>query len=107
MKTMLLIPALAALTGLSQGCATSRPQEMALVCPHCKVVIIESMPRAVSRDLEGIDRDDVFITYPENEIRHSCPGCQGSLVTLFKEGKLKHRCTICEQGPYSCPVAHR
>jgi len=89
---------------LLAGCATERPTEQALVCPQCKEVTIEHFPKAISPDEE--------ISYPHaneywTQIEHVCPGCQGALTTLFKEGKWQHKCSICEQSPFSCPVSHR
>jgi len=28
------------------------------------------------------------------------------LATLFKEGKLMHKCSICKDSPFTCPVLH-
>jgi hypothetical protein len=89
---------------LASGCATSRSTNQALVCPQCKDVAIERLPRAYSLD-EATSYS--FWEREETTIEHSCPGCQGALITLFKEGKLRHKCSICEQTPFSCPVSHR
>jgi hypothetical protein len=32
-------------------------------------------------------------------------GC-GWLRSLFKEGKLQHKCSICKEKPFKCPVFH-
>lgn len=52
---------------------------------------------------------DVFSDYSDATTqvgRHECPGCQGALATLFKEGKLQHQCSICTQEGYTCPLIH-
>ncbi len=36
----------------------------------------------------------------------TCPGCQGAIKTFFKEGKLKHKCSVCKESPFTCPVIH-
>ena len=36
-----------------------------------------------------------------------CPGCRGTLKTFFTEGKWNHKCTVCEQKPFTCPLEHR
>lgn len=86
------------------GCATTRPAEQALVCPRCKVVTIEPSPDEFSIE-EGLTRS--YRASHSTIVRHSCPGCQGALTTLFTEGKLQHKCSICDQSPFSCPVSHR
>lgn len=87
---------------LLTGCATTNPKEQALVCPQCKVVTIT--PRVPVFEGEG---KPLRLRSEETETEHSCPGCQGALTTFFKEGKFQHQCSICEQEPFSCPVAHR
>jgi len=36
-----------------------------------------------------------------------CPGCKGTVKTFFAEDKWKHKCTVCEQRPFTRPIAHR
>jgi|DeeseametaMP2916_FD_contig_81_145011_length_794_multi_2_in_0_out_0_1 hypothetical protein len=36
--------------------------------------------------------------------QHECPGCQGALTTFLKKGELRHECSVCEEGPYSCQL---
>jgi len=95
---------LLAVVAMASGCATSRGTEQALVCPQCKEVTIERFPRAYSPD-EAISY--AFWDREGTTVEHSCPGCQGALTTLFKEGRLRHKCSICEQTPFSCPITHR
>jgi len=77
---------------LLTGCASTKSTKQVLVCPECKIVLQEEFdPFSDTTDVRMVEK-------------HSCPGCQGALVTLFKEGKLKHKCSICSQTPYSCPV---
>lgn len=92
------------LVGLLSGCATGRPVPQALVCPQCQTVTIEPMPRLLSPDeLEFAPHN----MWSDTVFEHQCPGCQGALATLFKEGRLKHVCSICEQGGFRCPVSHK
>lgn len=39
--------------------------------------------------------------------QNKCPGCQGILSRFAREGKWQHRCSICEQRAFQCPVLHR
>jgi len=79
------------------GCASTRPAKQVAVCPECKTVVEE-----ISRGSES----DYGAWNTREERRHSCPGCQGALITFFKEGKFQHKCSICSQGPFTCPVVH-
>jgi len=88
-----------ALLALIGGCATSQPTKQAMVCPQCKMVSIERPPIPHSPDDYQPIREQVEV--------HECPGCQGSLTTFFKEGKLQHKCSVCEQMPFTCPFSHR
>ena len=38
--------------------------------------------------------------------RDECPNCQGALETFFREGKWKHKCSVCKDTPYTCPILH-
>lgn len=99
----LTLPALAV---MAVGCATGGNEtSRALVCPECETVLLEPAPQpALSPDEEGI----YYSSSLERERRqHTCPGCQGALTTLFKEGKLKHQCSVCSQGAFRCPIDHR
>ena len=89
---------------LASGCATSRSAQQARVCPQCKEVTLERLPGIYSPD-EAVSY--AFWDQERTTTEHSCPGCQGALITLFKEGKLRHRCSICEQASFSCPRSHR
>lgn len=93
---------LVAVVVLASGCATSRGKEQALVCPQCReVTITRTIP--VFEGEGNLPPREEEVT----EIKHSCPGCQGALTTLFTEGKLQHKCSVCEQSPFSCPFSHR
>ena len=86
----------AAMIGFATGCASTKTTTQATVCPECKTVIEQ-----VST---GRPEYDLYETREER--RHSCPGCQGALVTFYKEGKFQHKCSICSQGAFTCPVVH-
>ena len=90
------------IVALVSGCATSRSTEQALVCPQCKEVTL-------TRTISVFEGEGNLPPRQEEvtETKHSCPGCQGALTTFFKEGKLQHKCSICQQAPFSCPVYHR
>ncbi len=100
-------PALAFFIGtavvlVAAGCATTKSTSQALVCPQCKVLSVTNTITVFDESESNLSPHDKEII----ETSHSCPGCQGALTTFFKEGKLKHKCSICEQAPFSCPVAH-
>lgn len=86
------------------GCATSdgaKGKESALVCPQCKMVAVDTM-----RPDWGFGRNTRLGWVPAKVYEDQCPGCQGVIETLFKEGKWKHKCSICKDSPYTCPVVH-
>ena len=84
------------------GCATTKPAREVLVCPQCKIVTV-TRTVAVIPDSEGnLPPEDQEVT----ETQHSCPGCQGAIATLLKEGKFHHKCSICEQEAFTCPISH-
>lgn len=87
---------------LANGCATAPANGHALVCPQCKEVTI-------TRTVTVFDESEAHFSPQDKEVTetsHSCPGCQGALVTFFKEGKLRHECSICEQTPFSCSIGN-
>jgi hypothetical protein len=88
----------AALLGVA-GCATARTATEATVCPECKTVVEQ-----VEQISTGRPEYDLYET--REGLRHSCPGCQGALITFFKEGKLQHKCSVCSQSPFTCSVVH-
>lgn len=102
MKPIMMGGLLLSGVALVSGCATSRGTEQALVCPQCKEVTITRTIPVFEGDGNLPPREEEV-----TETKHSCPGCQGALTTFFKEGKLRHKCSICEQSPFSCPIAHR
>lgn len=119
--------AMIALSGLLQSCAT--PQQRvtttgekarkteSIVCPQCKMVAVASFPPwqahpwAFSSPSAGwYPGWSSFgwggLAYPQKTYEDKCPGCQGALTTFAREGKLKHKCSICAQRPFKCPVFH-
>ena len=85
------------------GCATSKSTKTALVCPQCKMVTVTRTVTVFPEGEGNFPPEDQEMT----EMQHSCPGCQGAIVTLFKEGKFHHKCSICEQEAFTCPISHR
>jgi len=85
-----------AATLLAAGCTSLRSGRTALACPDCRAVF--------ERDNVGYEDGYAF---PEVNVRHECPGCQGLLSTLFTEGRWGHKCSRCEGAPYSCVVYGR
>ena len=88
------------------GCASTggpKNKQQALVCPQCKMVAL-----TVNRPYFGWYGHGYYngSNIPITTYRDTCPGCQGAIKTLFQEGKWKHRCSVCKDSPYTCPVVH-
>jgi len=88
------------------GCASSNETggngKRALVCPQCKMVSVKiPAPLYRSGSRHGLYPGDKQVYYKD-----TCPGCQGAIETFFKEGKLKHTCSICKDSPFVCPINH-
>gem|GEM_PF-824462 len=85
------------------GCAsineTGGKGRQALVCPQCKMVTV-----TVDRSYYGTG--PFGYRGPARVYQDTCPSCQGLIETLFKEGRLKHKCSICKGSPFTCPIAH-
>ena len=84
------------------------PKQEALVCPECKMVAVTTY-QPLSSGFGGPGWRSYGWggpAYPLHVYQHQCPGCQGAIVTLFKEGKLQHKCSICKEKPFNCPVVH-
>ena len=64
----------------------------AIACPDCRVVV------------ETDSNIEDYSNTPTPFLRHECPGCQGSLTSVLKGGKLQHSCSVCKDSPYSCNV---
>ena len=124
----LTLAGVAALTvsGLLQSCATSAPPVTAggkvrgnesIVCPQCKMVAVATFPPYQSHPWAFSSPSASWypgwssfawggLAYPQKSYEDKCPGCQGALTTFAREGKLKHKCSICAQKPFKCPVFH-
>ena len=89
---------LLALTGCASTDETSGKGKHALVCPQCKMVAM-----TVNRPPSGGAGRYAGTQTVYHDI---CPYCQGAMETLFKEGKFKHKCSICKDSPYACPICH-
>ena len=102
---------LLAVTALLQGCssvASTGGTQQALVCPQCKMVeTVAWLPAGPSFSRAGVSAYGVNGLYPSATLtKHSCPGCQGALTTFTREGKWEHKCSICQQRAFSCPIIH-
>jgi|SRR5581483_2496151 len=120
--------AIVALTfgALLQSCATenastaasrdagNKPGE-ALVCPQCKMVAVpfyRPIPPYVYYPgfPGGFPGWSTYawggLSLPPTTYEDRCPGCQGAITTFVREGKLQHRCSICREKPFKCPVPH-
>jgi hypothetical protein len=95
-----------------EGCATGKSSgepKTALVCPQCKMVeTVTWLPAGPSFSRAGVGAYGVAdLGYPAgNRKQHACPGCQGMLTSFAREGKWQHKCSICKQRAFSCPVVH-
>jgi len=116
----------ATLTVLLQGCATSTPPAIAggkvrgsesLVCPQCKMVSVATFPPYQSHPWVFSSPSAGWspgwssfawggLAFPQKSYEDKCPGCQGAITTFAREGKLKHKCSICAEKPFKCPVFH-
>lgn len=84
------------------GCATTDNNLAGkTVCPKCRDIPIE-FHDPNRYDDSGVDVD----AFRKDRVAHSCPDCQDAFVTFFKEGKFKHKCTVCEANGYVCPMNH-
>jgi len=85
------------------GCATTNETggkgTQALVCPQCKMV-------AVTVDRSYYGTGPFGYRGPAKVYQDTCPSCHGAVETLFKEGRLKHKCSICKDSPFTCPIVH-
>ena len=101
LSLLLATAGLLALSGCASTNETGGKGKHALVCPQCKMVAVTvNRPYPVGR---GFGRG---YTGPTTVYNDTCPGCQGVIETLFKEGKWKHKCSVCKDSPFTCPVFH-
>ena len=91
-----------AAAALLVSCGTTgvAKKQEALVCPQCRMVKVKTVSYhpGGGRYSGG--------SYPVTTYEHRCEGCQGALITFFREGKLQHKCSICKETPFTCPVIH-
>lgn len=95
----------------------------ATTCPQCKMVAV-TVPQPIGpsfvygRPFTGFGSQYAWgglgngfnwgvATLETTVYEDRCPGCKGTLKTFFTDGRWKHKCTVCEQKPFTCPVAHR
>lgn len=104
-KSVIAASASLAFALVALGCASTNETggkgKQALVCPQCKWVAV-----ATTRPHFGYGHDTRLGRVPAKVYEDTCPGCQGVIETLFREGKWKHKCSICKDSPYTCPVFH-
>ena len=95
--------ALLAFAGCASTNKTGGKGKQALVCPQCKMVAV-----TVNRPYFGWHGRGYYAgsNIPTTTYRDTCPNCQGAMTTLLKEGKLKHKCSVCKDSPFTCPVFH-
>lgn len=110
-------------TSTFSGTASAGKLRQATICPQCKMVAV-TVPQPIARSFAygrpftgfgssygwgglGTGFGWGAPTFGYTVYDDKCPNCQGTLNTFFTEGKWKHRCTMCEQKPFTCPVAHR
>ena len=103
---LLLIPVF-----LFEGCVTSdwSGEGAVVVCPQCNMVARVAYSQAhpsVSR--AGVTTDSIADRgyRPINLHEYTCPGCKGALTGFVSEGKWQHKCSICKQHVFICPVSH-
>jgi hypothetical protein len=97
-------------TALSPPPARAKtPWQEALVCPECKMVAVTTYKPGAYR-LGGGPYSGIYrwgrSSYHDQVYEDRCPGCQGIIVTVLKEGMLQHKCSICKEKPFKCPVFH-
>ena len=107
----LFVGSLSSLALLFQGCATSPSSgeaKTAVVCPQCKMVeTVTYLPAGPSFSRAGVSAYGVAdLGYPTTVHKHTCPSCQGTLTSFVREGMWQHKCSICKQRSFSCPVVH-
>jgi hypothetical protein len=110
-KVLLMAGSLLLTMSLFQGCATndsSNGAKTAVVCPQCKMVeTVAYLPAGPSFSRAGVSAYGVAgLGYPTTAHKHTCPGCQGTPTSFVRKGKWQHKCSICEQHAFSCPVIH-
>jgi len=103
----LAFTALLSLSGCAGTNETAVKGKHALVCPQCKMVAVAKVD---SPYVGGGGRGGYGYGPGYNRTRtvyeDSCPGCRGAITTFFSEGKWKHKCSVCKESPFTCPVFH-
>ena len=104
----LVCAGLLAFSGCASTNETGGKGKQALVCPQCKMVQTEIyLPAGPSFSRAGVSAYGLpGERYPRTVSQHQCPGCQGAIQTLFHDGKWKHKCSVCKESPFTCPVIH-
>jgi hypothetical protein len=96
-------------TAFLASCVTlgeTKKQE-ALVCPQCRMVEVRTaFVRSHGRYPGFPHRIASGPIYHATTYEHRCESCQGLLTTFLREGKFQHKCSICQETPFTCPVIH-
>ena len=99
-----------AAAALLVSCATAREakKQEALVCPQCRMVEVKYVSIQPGGNYPGFrqSRWGSRGVYTGTTYEHRCEGCQGILMTFLREGKFQHKCSICSETPFTCPVIH-
>ena len=103
--------AVVAVIVLLQGCVSTgstRGTQQALVCPRCKMVeTVAWLLAGPSFSRAGVSANGVNGLYPSPPLKkHECASCEGTMMTFARHGKWEHRCSICREGAFSCPMIH-
>lgn len=97
---LIFLAATVALTGCTTTGDGGRNQQ-AMVCPKCKTVAVRTVQPSGNAQAGWTGN-----LRPTTVYEHQCPGCQGAMKTFFREGEWKHKCSVCKDTPYTCPVIH-
>jgi len=97
-----IFPAVPLALLLALGCATPENKLAGkVVCPNCRDIPIEY------HDANRYNYSDVAVgAFRTDRVAHACPNCHGPFSTFLKEGKFKHKCSVCEAKGYVCPINH-
>ena len=81
-------------------------KQEALVCPQCRMVKVANVSSQPGGRYPGFPQSRFGGNYAGTTCEHRCEGCQGTLITFFREGKFQHKCSICKETPFTCPVIY-
>ena len=95
--------ALLVLSGCAGTTETDGKGRQALVCPQCKIVAVTG-----KRPYFGWHGSGYYAgsDIPTTTYRDTCPGCLGTIKSRTVYGKWKHKCSVCKDTPFTCPLPH-